>query len=119
MRIVLPRGARNLYGPAIRRAREQSRLRMTQTDLAETLTSMGLPMDRSAISRIENQQRALNDIELRIIVEALRINLQKLDTLMLENRGLIPAYATFRMEDIEEFHVRVAEEETEEEDFSR
>lgn len=118
MRIVLRKGAKNLYGPAIRRAREQSRLKMTQTDLAASLSEMGLLVDRSAISRIENQQRSVSDIELRLICEALRINLQRLDELMLITRGAIPQYEDFRSDEQEEFQIRVAEDDYKPEDFT-
>lgn len=45
---------------------------MTQVDLAAILAEMGLPLDRSAVIRIENQQRILTDREVLYFVRALR-----------------------------------------------
>jgi transcriptional regulator with XRE-family HTH domain len=113
MRIHLRKGAKNIWGPALRRAREQSKLKMTQVDLAELLTSMGLPMDRSAVSRIENQKRFLLDIELQYFVSALRINFYRLGELIRQQPNVIPDYADFRANDLDE-ELQVAEDNTEE-----
>jgi transcriptional regulator with XRE-family HTH domain len=112
MRINQRKGAKNIWGPALRRAREQSRLKMTQVDLAELLTSMGLPMDRSAVSRIENQERFLRDIELHYFVRALRINFYRLGELLLKQPNVIPDYADYRATDLDE-ELQVAEDDSE------
>lgn len=111
MRIRLRKGAKNIYGPALRRAREQSRLKMTQVDLAAQLTSMGLPMDRSAVSRIENQERGLSDIELHYFVAALRINFIRLSELLLRAPTIVPDYEDFRSDD-PVWEVQVAEDDS-------
>ncbi|MFO7723901.1 MAG: helix-turn-helix transcriptional regulator [Oceanipulchritudo sp.] len=108
MRIVLRKGAKNAFGPALRRAREQSRLKMTQSDLAELITSMGLPIDRSAISRIENQEKSLSDLELLYFAAALRTDIQKLYRLWLLDPAVVPAYNDFKADD--ELVIRVAED---------
>lgn len=111
MKIKLRKGAKNIWGPALKRAREQSRLKMTQVDLAEMITSMGLPMDRSAISRIENRQRALTDIEQHYFVAALKINFYRLGELLQQHPNVIPDYEDFRASEFDE-DLRVAEEES-------
>lgn len=108
MRIVLRKGAKNLFGPALRRAREQSPLNLTQADLAELITSMGLSIDRSAISRIENQERTVNDIEMQYFQAALRINYNRLYELYLRDASRLPAYDEFRLEEAD-ISLRVAE----------
>lgn len=111
MKINLRKGARNIYGPALKRAREQSRLKMTQVDLAELLTSMGLPIDRSAVSRIENQQRVLGDIELHYFVSALRINFYRLAELLRQQPNVVPDFADYRASDLDE-DLKVAEDDS-------
>jgi len=78
MRIILRPGAQNAFGPVLKRLREQSRRKMTQDDLAARLTNLGLPMDRTIISRIENQRRTLSDIELLYFAKALRSSLVRI-----------------------------------------
>jgi transcriptional regulator with XRE-family HTH domain len=114
MKIKKRKGAKNIWGPALRRAREQSRLKMTQVDLAELLTSMGLPMDRSAVSRIENQERFLRDIELHYFVDALRINFFRLGELLRQQPNVVPDYADYRAGDFDE-DLQVAEDDSEDE----
>lgn len=108
MKIVVRKGAKNIYGPAIRRARQQSRLRMTQSDLAELLNSMGLKIDRSAISRIENQEMALTDIQQAYFAAALQFDMQKLHRLYQLDPMYLPAYEEFKAD--EEIEIRVAED---------
>jgi transcriptional regulator with XRE-family HTH domain len=108
MKIYLRKGAKNIFGPALRRARLESRLHMTQADLAEELNAMGLPMDRSAISRIENQERSLSDLEFIAMARVLRIDPDKLCSRLIRAPRLVPPYDEFRLED-EEWTIRVAE----------
>ena len=56
----------------------KARERLTQEDLAARLTVLGLPMDRSTVSRIENQSRSLNDIEAWYFAKALRVSFREL-----------------------------------------
>lgn len=96
--IELPprRRAKNIFGPALRRAREQSRVKMTQADLAALLNSMGLKIDRSAISRMENQEISISDVQLVYFAKALEIDLPKLFELYRERPGNTPPYEVFR-----------------------
>jgi transcriptional regulator with XRE-family HTH domain len=112
MKINLRKGAKNIYGPALKRAREQSRLKMTQVDLAEILTGMGLSIDRSIVSKIENQKRALGDIELHYFVSALRINFVRLAELLRQQPNVVPDFADYRASDLDE-DLQVAEDEDE------
>ena len=108
MKFVLRKGAKNIFGPALRRAREQSPLKFTQSDLADYLTDLGLPIDRSAISRIENQERAITDIELMYFQKALRINFTRLIELHQRDPNRLPAYAEYKLED-DDLGLQVAE----------
>ncbi len=81
MRIVLRPGAQNAFGPVLKRLREHSRGRLTQDDLAARMTHLGLQMDRTIISRIENQKRVLSDIELLYFAQALRTSVARISEL--------------------------------------
>lgn len=111
MSINQRQGAKNIWGPALRRAREQAPTRLTQVDLAAILAELGLPLDRSAVSRIENQQRILTDKELLYFVRALRINFFRLGELLRLNPNAIPDYADYRASDLDS-ELRVAEDRT-------
>ena len=65
--------ALNDCGPLIRRKRLASKRKISQDDLAGRLAAMGIWLDRSAISRIENQERGILDYELMAICKCLKI----------------------------------------------
>lgn len=65
--------ALNDLGPLIRRKRLSSKQKISQDDLAGRLAAMGIWLDRSAISRIENQERGILDYELMAIAQILKI----------------------------------------------
>jgi len=65
--------ALNDYGPLIRRKRLASKQKISQDDLSGRLAVMGISLDRSAISRIENQDRGILDYELTAICKCLKI----------------------------------------------
>ena len=110
MRIVLRPGALNAFGPVLKRLREHSRGRLTQDDLSARLTHLGLQMDRTIVSRIENQKRALNDIELIYFAQALRTSVARICELANQ-----PATATnlldYPVDPEEEDQIKVAEDE--------
>lgn len=64
--IIMPRKKilRNLVGPAIRQFRYSQRPPMSQEDLSGRLAGKGLLLDRSGVSRTENQKRIVSDFEL-------------------------------------------------------
>ena len=68
------RKARNLIGGKIREARLSSRTQISQEDLAGRLATRGISLDRSAISRIENQERYLTDYEISAIAKSLKVS---------------------------------------------
>lgn len=65
---------RNLVGGRIRHARLQSKVPISQEDLAGRLAARGITLDQTAISRIENQTRYLMDYEIAAIAKALKVS---------------------------------------------
>jgi len=110
MRITVRPEALNVFGPALKRAREAAKL--TQDELAARVSALGLSVDRTIISRIENQQRAITDIEQFFLCEALRVDLIRLFRLMRRVPGRIPQYDQVASE-FDDLRVRVAEEDEE------
>ena len=66
--------ARNLIGARIRAARLKCNPSVSQEDLAGRLATQNILLDRSAISRIENQERYLMDYEIAAIAKALKVS---------------------------------------------
>lgn len=69
---------KNIFGPRIRVARRSANPPITQDELSARLATKGIILDRSAISRVEKQERYLMDYELVAIAEALRISVKEL-----------------------------------------
>lgn len=65
---------RNLAGPRIRQARRSHAPKLTQEELAAQLQVRGVDLDRSTITRIERQQRAVTDIELAALANVLGVS---------------------------------------------
>lgn len=65
---------RNLAGPRVRQARRSHVPKLTQADVVAQLQVRGVDLDRSAITRIERQQRAVTDIELAALASALGVS---------------------------------------------
>jgi transcriptional regulator with XRE-family HTH domain len=70
--------ARNLIGPKIRQVRRQLAPPVSQDDLAGRLAARGIQLDRSAVSRIENQERYVMDYEIAAIAKCLKVSVAKL-----------------------------------------
>jgi hypothetical protein len=68
----------NVVGPAIRRLRRAARPRITHMDLIARLEILGVPISEPALSKIENQQRAVLDYEVRAFAVALSVPMEKL-----------------------------------------
>lgn len=103
MRFILRPNHANLLGPAIRQARLNLPGRLTQDELAARLQVLGLEIDRTVISRIESQKRALSDIELVFFLKALRINFDRLLEFAMRYPDVVPLYpeiAKFQSVDI-------------------
>ena len=65
---------RNVVGPRILRARLARRPEVSQDDLAGRLAAKGILLDRSAISRIESQDRYVMDYEVSAIARCLKVS---------------------------------------------
>ena len=66
---------KNIFGPTLFEVRKNATPPITQDELSARLATKGLALDRSAISRIEKQERYLMDYELVAICNALRVPL--------------------------------------------
>ena len=64
-------GQRNIIGRRIREAR--TRADVTQEELAARLAAKGVYFDRSAISRMEAEERFIRDYEILAIADSLKI----------------------------------------------
>ena len=66
--------ARNYVGPQVRQARLKAAPPISQEDLAGRLAAKGILMDRSAVSRVESQERYVMDYEAMAIADALKVS---------------------------------------------
>jgi transcriptional regulator with XRE-family HTH domain len=64
-------GRKNLIGPRLRAARMRGSVAVSQQELAARLTILGVPMDRTTISKIEAGDRLVTDYELYAFSRAL------------------------------------------------
>ena len=71
-------GQRNVIGKRIRQARLAHRPPVSQDALAARLAAKGIYFDRSAISRMESEQRFVRDYEALAIADCLKVSIQKL-----------------------------------------
>ena len=69
---------RNVVGPHIREARYRAGHKVTQQQLAARLQTLGLDLDRTAISKIESGRRPITDVEIIAICKALGIKVANL-----------------------------------------
>lgn len=65
---------RNIIGARVREARLMRKPAVSQDDLAGRLAGLGILMDRTAVSRIENQTRYAMDYEAAAIARALKVS---------------------------------------------
>lgn len=65
---------RNVVGPRIRQARRLATPRVSQVDLAARLQVLGLRIDQSAVSKIEQGLRPVLDIEVVALATALKVS---------------------------------------------
>ena len=68
----------NICGIKIAQFRQDAKPYMSQGKMAETLQLGGMDCDRHVIRRIENGQRFITDIELKIIAETLNVTVDSL-----------------------------------------
>ena len=64
---------KNIVGPRVKQARKAAKPQITQLDLVARLQSLGLSIDQSGLSKIENGQRPVSDIEVAALAKALKI----------------------------------------------
>ena len=64
---------RNVIGRRVRQARFQIKPEVTQEDLAGRMAARGVSVDRTAISRIELQERYVMDFEAKALAKCLGV----------------------------------------------
>ena len=69
---------KNLIGPRLKAARQNAEPPVSQDQLAGKLARRKIALDRTAISRIESQERQVTDFELVAIAKSLRISVDYL-----------------------------------------
>ena len=65
---------RNIVGLRVRQARKAARPPITQTDLVARLQLLGVAIDQSGVSKIENGQRPVSDVEVIALAKALKVS---------------------------------------------
>ena len=66
-------GKRNIVGARVRQARKFAEPPITQADLVARLQLLGVVIDQSGLSKIENGQRPVSDIEVVALARALKV----------------------------------------------
>jgi len=64
---------RNIIGSHVRRARKASKI--TQRDLVAQLQLLGIKIDQAGLSKLENGNRPITDIEIAAIAKILKVPL--------------------------------------------
>jgi len=62
-------------GTRVKQARKAAKPQVTQLDLVARLQSLGLSIDQSGLSKIENGQRPVADIEVAALAKALKVSI--------------------------------------------
>jgi len=75
---VPKRSPKNAIGPTIRKLRYAGRVPMSQEALVAKLQIRGVLLDRSALARIESQDRLVRDVEIMALASALRVPIERL-----------------------------------------
>ena len=65
---------RNVVGNRVQQARKASKPPITQIDLVARLQVLGMKIDQSGISKIENGQRPVSDFEVNALAKALKVS---------------------------------------------
>ena len=65
---------RNIVGARVRQARKIAKPPITQVDLVARLQLLGVVIDQSGLSKIENGQRPVSDIEVVALAKALKVS---------------------------------------------
>lgn len=72
------RAPKNVIGPTIRKLRYASRVPLSQEALVAKLQIRGISLDRSALARIESQERLVRDVEILALAKALQVPVERL-----------------------------------------
>ena len=65
---------KNLVGTRVRQARKTAKPPVTQMELVARLQVLGMKIDQSVVSKIENGQRPVMDVEVAALAEALKVS---------------------------------------------
>jgi transcriptional regulator with XRE-family HTH domain len=65
---------KNIVGSRVKQARKGAKPQITQLDLVARLQLLGLSIDQSGLSKIENGQRPVTDIEVAALAKALKVS---------------------------------------------
>ncbi len=71
--IILLVEKRNIVGIRVRQARKAAKPPITQSDLIARLQLLDMNIDQSGLSKIENGQRPVSDIEVVAFAKALKV----------------------------------------------
>ena len=71
-------GRNNYTGINLKKIRENMKPPLSQRKLADKMQIIGLDIDRHVIRRIENGERFVTDIELKIFSKALKVSYEEL-----------------------------------------
>ena len=71
-------GRNNISGERIKVLRQKLPGKVSQRMLADMLQIEGLDIDKNAVQRIENGQRFVTDIEIKVIARVLRVRYEEL-----------------------------------------
>jgi HTH-type transcriptional regulator, cell division transcriptional repressor len=70
---IIPLMDKNLVGLRVYKARKKAKPPITQKDLVARLQVIGMMIDQSGLSKIENRQRPVTDIEVVSLSKALNV----------------------------------------------
>ena len=65
---------KNLVGARVHQARKAAKPPVTQLELVARLQVLGMKIDQSGVSKIENGQRPVMDIEVAALAEVLKVS---------------------------------------------
>lgn len=71
--IILLVEKRNIVGIRVRQARKAAKPPVTQSDLIARLQLLDMNIDQSGLSKIENGQRPVSDMEVVALAKALKV----------------------------------------------
>lgn len=72
--IICDMGNRNVVGIRVRKIRMAAKPRITQKELMARLQVLGMMIDQSGLSKMENGQRPVSDVEVIALAKALKVS---------------------------------------------